>query len=185
MIRLALLLASALVAADVPVTVPPREQAARTFACPPGAELLGAPPPLGFETWCELPGEPPATRRHGPALTWYDDGGLAKASAFDHGRLEGLFLEWHRNGKPARAGRYHAGEREGRWTLWFESGLREEECGYAHDLQHGPFAAWWPNGRRRSEGRFCRGLQCGTWTTWDDAGRELGRMTYEEIRGTP
>jgi MORN repeat variant len=159
--------------------------AAEPFSCPAGAERQGALPPDGFEVWCERPAEAPGQRREGPARTFYDDGGLAKASAFRRGRLHGTFTEWHRNGKPARAGAYEDGEREGLWTLWYEGGRVEEECAYARGERHGRFASFHPNGRRKVEGRYCRGVQCGTWTTWDEEGRELGKVQYEEIRGTP
>lgn len=183
MIAVGAILASVVVAQAA--AVPPRDEVARGFRCPAGAERVGAAPPEGFEAWCELPDEVPERRRHGPALTWYDDGGLARSATLDHGRLDGPFMEWHRNGKPAVAGRYRADLRDGTWTLWFESGQREEECAYERDLRNGPFAAWWPNGRPRTRGRHCRGLQCGTWTTWDEAGRALGTATYDEIRATP
>jgi hypothetical protein len=170
--------------ADPAAPLPTRAEAAASSACPRGTERVGAPPPEGYETWCERPDVPPP-RREGPARTWYDDGGLAKASEWKGGKLDGPYLEWHRNGKLARAGSYRADEREGTWTLWSESGAKEEEATYARNELHGPFGTWWPNGRRRVEGRHCRGLQCGKWITWDEQGHELGKMTYEEIRGTP
>jgi hypothetical protein len=179
-----LLLAALLLAGDA---APPsaRDAAASPFACPPGTERMGAAPPQGFEVWCERPDQPSARRREGPARTWYDDGGLAKANAFKAGLPHGPYAEWHRNGRPARTGAYVDGERDGVFTVWSEAGVKEEECGYARGARDGRFATWWPNGRRRVEGRFCHDLQCGTWTTWDQDGRELGRARYEEIRGTP
>jgi hypothetical protein len=182
---LALTAGAVLPATPAPPSVPPREELARSFACPAGTERMGATPPEGFESWCEKPDEPPLRRREGPAFRWYDDGRLAQAGSVLRGERDGRFLEWHRNGKPARAGTYHANERVGIWTTWFESGQREEECAYDHNTRHGAFATWWPDGKRRVEGRFCHDLQCGTWTTWDDQGRELGKMTYEEIRRAP
>lgn len=180
-----LALAAALLLADAPPAVPLREEVARSFQCPPGAQRMGAVPPEGFEAWCELPDQLPERRRHGLALSWYDDGGLSRMTTSDHGRLDGPYVQWHRNGKPAVAGRYRADQRDGTWTVWFESGQREEQCGYERDVQHGPFATWWPDGKRRVLGQYCRGVQCGAWTTWDEAGRELGEMTFEEIRATP
>lgn len=165
-------------------TEPSRDELSRSFDCPAGTVRVGAAPPDGFETWCERPDVPPP-RREGPARSWYDDGGLAKASSWKAGHLDGPFLEWHRNGKLARAGEYRADAREGPWTIWLESGQREEECGYLHGERHGPFATFWPDGKRRVEGRYCHGLQCGEWTTWDAEGRELGKVTYAEIRGSP
>jgi len=176
------LLLALLLAADLPRAA---VVAAEPFTCPAGAEPEGAAPPDGFEVWCERPDEAPERRRDGPARTFYDDGRLAKAAAFRHGRLHGSFTEWHRNGRPARAGAYRDGEREGEWTLWYESGRVEEECGYDRGERHGPFATFYPSGRRKTEGRYCHGLQCGTWASWDEEGRELGKVEYEEIRGTP
>jgi len=179
---LAALLAAA---GDLPAAPSATEAAAKPFACPAGAELRGASPPDGFETWCERPGESAEKRREGPSRTWYDDGGLAREVGFAEGKLHGPFLEWHRNGRPARAGAYERGARAGTWTLWLESGRKEEECGYAAGERHGPFATWWPSGRRKVEGRYCHGLQCGRWTSWDEGGHELGSVRYEEIRGEP
>ena len=186
MIRLSsAVIGALLLATDPGAGMPSRDAAASDRSCPAGTQRAGAAPPEGFETWCEKPDELPLTRRHGPARAWYDDGGLARASTFVRGRLDGEFWEWHRNGNPARAGSYRDGEREGTWTLWRESGSREELCDYLHGARHGRFATWWPNGQRRAEGRYCHDLQCGTWTTWDEEGRELGKIQYEEIRGTP
>jgi len=165
--------------------LPARAEVARSFSCPAGTERMGGAPPEAFETWCERMDEPPGRRREGPALRWYDDGGLAEARAFTRGELDGAFLEWHRNGRPARAGAYRRNERVGTWTVWFEDGRQEEECRYEQGKRNGAFATWWRNGARRVEGRYCQDLQCGTWTSWDELGHELGKVTYEEIRKVP
>ncbi len=183
--------------------------AAAPFSCPVGTERRGAVPPDGFEVWCERPGNPPGAARDGPARTYYDDGGLAKSTAFRDGLPHGPSVEWYRDGGPARAGLYQDGKKEGTWTAWYEgsggppkampgggasadadmppapSPRASERCGYAGGEREGPFVAWWPDGKRRTEGRFCQGLQCGSWTSWDEAGHELGKVRYEEIRATP
>jgi hypothetical protein len=161
------------------------EAAAVPFVCPAGTERMGAAPPDGFEVWCERPTEPPERRREGPARAYYDDGGLAREQRFEAGRLVGPFREFHRNGRLARNGTYAAGERDGTWLIFRESGVKEEESEYARGAKHGAFVTYHPDGRKKTEGRFCRDLQCGTWTSWDEAGRELGRVRYEELKGTP
>jgi hypothetical protein len=176
------LLTLLLLAAEPPLAA---EAARAPFACPKGAERVGALPPEGFEAWCERPELPPDRRRDGPWRAFYDDGGLAKEARYAEGKLSGLFAEWHRNGRPARAGAWKDGEREGVWTLWRESGEVEEVCAYEKGERHGPFAAYWPGGRRKTEGRHCRGLQCGRWRSWDEAGREQGSAVYEDARATP
>lgn len=162
-----------------------QEAASSPFRCPEGTVRLGASPPAGYEVWCERPEEPPERRREGPERTYYDDGGLAKASEWKAGRLHGPFVEWYRNGRPARAGEYRDGEREGVWKVFFENGPLEEECGYQGGERHGRFASYFADGRRRVEGRFCHGLQCATWTSWDDEGRVVGSTEYEDIHATP
>lgn len=160
------------------------EAAAQPFHCPEGTEPHGAAPPEGFEVWCERPGEK-EHRREGPVRTWYDDGGLSRIDTFKDGKREGPFAEWYRGGKPARVGQHHSDARDGLWRFWFENGLPQETCSYVDGKRHGPFATFWPNGKRRVEGRYCYDLQCGAWISWDEAGHELGKMQYEEIRGTP
>ncbi len=164
---------------------PAAEAAATPLACPPGAERVGASPPEGFETQCERPDGPPERRREGPARTYYDDGGLAKQASYKEGKLHGAFTEWHRNGRVAGTGAWEEGARVGTWAIHYESGQLEEQCGYERGQRHGRFATFWPDGKPKVEGRFCHGLQCGAWTSWDERGRELGKVVYEEIRGTP
>jgi hypothetical protein len=182
LVLMALAVLSGAATAEPPLA---REAAAVPFACPKGAERVGALPPDGFEVWCELPDRMPDRRRDGPWRTFYDGGSLAKESRFAEGKLDGPFVEWHRNGRPARAGSWKEGEREGVWTIWWESGALEEVCAYQKGDRHGRFASFWPGGKRKAEGRYCRGLQCGRWTSWDEGGREIGSAVFEEIRGTP
>jgi hypothetical protein len=160
--------------------------AAAPVECPAGTAPKGGAPPDLFEAWCE--GRPDSygrPRRHGPARTWYDDGGLRTEEHFTEGKRDGRFVEYHRNGKRAREGTYALDEKVGTWTIWFEDGSLEERCDWARNVPHGPFTAWHRGGKMRSEGRYVLGGQVGRWTTYDEAGREIGRVDFGERRLTP
>jgi antitoxin component YwqK of YwqJK toxin-antitoxin module len=160
--------------------------AAAPLDCPPGTTLKGAAPPEDLEAWCE--GRPDASgkpRRHGPARTWYDDGGLRTESRWSEGRRDGPFVEYHRNGRKAREGTYLQDDRVGTWTIWYEDGGLEERGEYLRNVPHGPATTWHRGGQKRSQGRFCMGAQCGTWVSYDERGREVGRAEFGEQRTAP
>ncbi|BDG03372.1 toxin-antitoxin system YwqK family antitoxin [Anaeromyxobacter oryzae] len=153
--------------------------------CPAGTERRGAAPTDGYEEWCE--GKNPYGQgwRHGPARTYYDDGGLWVEERFREGERDGPFVEYHRNGRKAREGAFSRGRKVGRWTISSESGQVEESSDWRDGVPDGPFAAFWPDGTRKTDGRYCGGVQCGRWRTFDAAGRELGSVDYGEQSSTP
>jgi antitoxin component YwqK of YwqJK toxin-antitoxin module len=155
------------------------------LACPPGTEPRGAAPSEGYDEWCE--GKDPYGQpwRHGPARTWYDDGGLWTEESFREGQRDGPYLEHHRGGRKAREGTYARGQKAGRWTIWFPTGVVEEESTWKDGIRQGAFTAYWPSGKPRTVGRHCGGAQCGRWRTFDEGGRELGSADYGEQRDTP
>jgi antitoxin component YwqK of YwqJK toxin-antitoxin module len=155
------------------------------LACPPGAERRGAAPPEGYEEWCEAKDPEGRPWRHGPARTYYDDGGRWTEVSFREGKRDGPFAEYHRGGRKAREGAYARDERDGRWTIWSPTGAVEEESSWRRGVQDGPFAAYWPSGEVRTTGRHCGGAQCGRWRTFDESGRELGSVEYGELRDAP
>jgi len=153
--------------------------------CPPGAERRGEAPPDGYEQWCEVRDLHGRPLRHGPARTWYDDGGPWVEEAWRDGERDGAFVERYRNGRPAREGAFRAGRKHGRWTTFHENGNRAEEIGFRDGVPDGPFASYFESGRPRTEGRHCGGAQCGRWRTFDESGREVGTVDYGDLRPAP
>ncbi len=159
--------------------------AAPPLECPTGAARRGAPPPDDTAEWCEREDPSGKARRDGPALTWYDDGGLWLEERWRDGERDGRSVERHRNGRKAREGAFAAGRKTGRWTAWFESGAVAEEATWRDGVLHGPFVVFHDGGAKRTEGRYCGGVQCGTWRTWSEDGRELGTVEYGEASLAP
>jgi antitoxin component YwqK of YwqJK toxin-antitoxin module len=139
-----------------------------------------------FEEYCvELLAETGKPRREGPAVTYYDDGGVWVESRYHEGKLEGEYVEHHRGGRVARRGAYEAGLRVGTWRVFAEDGTLLEESRWVKGERHGAFTAYWPGGKPRTEGRHCHGAQCGAWRSYDEAGRLQGTVEYGELRDVP
>src|ERR1700744_1856301 len=70
-----------------------------SLSCPPGATLMGAPPPKGEEVWCQkkINGKPVK---------------------------DGIFIAWGDGHDKLIQGTYRDGEQEGEWTTWYASGQR-------------------------------------------------------------
>ncbi len=68
-------------------------------SCPPGAKLMGVPPPKGAEVWCQKS----------------VDGRPVK---------DGLFIVYTTGGSKMVEGVYRNGIQDGEWVLWYENGAR-------------------------------------------------------------
>jgi hypothetical protein len=125
-----------------------------SISCPPGAKLMGAPPPKGSEVWCEkLIDSKPV--KDGPFIVYATGGGK--------------MIE----------GDYHNGVQEGKWTLWYENGARASTDHYINGLQSGLHTSWYANGQKALEGEYQDGKREGVWTRWDPNGLTSHQMVYK------
>ncbi len=122
-------------------------------ACPPGATLMGAPPPRGEEQWCQkLVGGKPVK--------------------------DGVFIVYGNAGDRMIEGYYHDGAQVGEWTLWYENGQRASVDHYVNGVRNGPHTSWYANGVKALEGSYRDGKRDGTWTRWDPLGITSKREIY-------
>ena len=122
-------------------------------SCPPGAQLMGTPPPKGFEVWCQktVNGRP---------------------------LKDGPFIVYGSSGDRMIQGTYRNGVQEGEWTLWYENGARASIDHYANGLQSGLHTSWYANSQKAIEGEYQRGKREGVWTQWDPSGLTSHKMVY-------
>ena len=132
----------------------PATQPAQTSQCPDGSEPAGAPPPAGFEAWCQKRLADGSLVKHGPWRRWWD------------------------NGAPAAEGDYSNGQKIGMWILWSRAGTKTEEGAYEGDAAHGHWTFWHANGRKKAEGDYEHGQRRGHWELWDDNGQLVEEPEY-------
>lgn len=112
------------------------------FECPPGTDLSGQAPPLGFSQDCLTP----EGFREGPSKAWYS------------------------NGKPRHEGNYRNDHGHGKFSGWYESGNKRAEGSYVDGKMEGPWIRWFDNGQMDSQGNWHDGVPTGSWTLWNRDG---------------
>ncbi|MBI3759792.1 MAG: toxin-antitoxin system YwqK family antitoxin [Deltaproteobacteria bacterium] len=125
------------------------------LSCPPGANLMGAPPPKGQEVWCQK----------------NVDGKPVK---------DGLFVAYGMGGYKMIQGYYRKGVQDGEWTTWYENGQRSAVDHYRDGLQNGLHTSWYANGVKALEGNYRAGKREGVWTRWDPTGFTNKQETYRD-----
>jgi hypothetical protein len=127
------------------------------LTCPPGATLMGAPPPKGEEVWCQK------------TVDWKPI-------------KDGLFIAYGDGGAKMIQGFYRDGIQEGEWTSWYASGQRSAVDHYRNGLQEGLHTSWYINGVKAIEGEYRMGQREGTWTQWDPTGFTSKQIIYRNGR---
>jgi hypothetical protein len=125
------------------------------LSCPPGATLMGAPPPKADEVWCQKT----------------IDGKAVK---------DGIFVAYGGTADRMIQGYYRDGVQEGEWTTWYENGQRSAVDHYRNGLQDGLHTSWYANGVKALEGKYRNGKREGTWTRWDPTGLTSKQERYRD-----
>jgi antitoxin component YwqK of YwqJK toxin-antitoxin module len=148
-------LAVILIAATVALTFSCRRAAEQPLTCPPGATLMGAPPPKGEEVWCEkvVNGKPVK---------------------------DGIFIVYGTGGGKMLEGYYRDGKQDGLWTMWYENGARAAVDHYQGGVRDGPHTSWYANGAKSIEGNYRNGKREGVWTRWDPSGLTSHQQNYRD-----
>jgi hypothetical protein len=123
--------------------------------CPPGATMMGAPPPRGEEQWCQkiVNGKPVK---------------------------DGAFVVYGEGGGRMIEGEYRDGVQVGEWTLWYENGQRASTDYYVNGVRDGLHTSWYANGVKSIEGNYRDGRRDGTWTRWDPLGITSKQEVYRD-----
>ncbi len=125
------------------------------LSCPPGATLMGAPPPKGDEVWCQK----------------IVDGKAVK---------DGIFVAYYGGTDRMIQGYYRDGVQVGEWTTWYENGERSAVDHYREGVQNGLHTSWYANGVKALEGNYRDGKREGIWTRWDPTGLTSKQETYRD-----
>jgi hypothetical protein len=125
------------------------------LTCPPGATLMGAPPPKGEEVWCQktVNGKPVK---------------------------DGIFIAWGDGPDKLIQGSYQDGVQEGEWTTWYASGQRSAVDQFHNGQQDGLHTSWYINGVKAVEGNYQMGRREGVWTRWDPTGFTSKQEVYKD-----
>jgi antitoxin component YwqK of YwqJK toxin-antitoxin module len=145
--------------------------------CPKGTSPAGKPPPLGREEWCEK-GEFVKKVRHGPALSWYEDGNKKSESLYTDGKLTGAVSTYSQDGELIEVKTYRNGEPDGRWIKWNADGEKEFDGFVRGQEKVGKWILYDRNGFKSSEGGYVGGKKAGTWTEFYPSGKPRERNTY-------
>jgi MORN repeat variant len=132
-----------------------RDTGEAPLSCPPGATLMGAPPPKGDEVWCQK---------------------IVKGKAVK----DGIFVAYGGTADRMIQGYYRDGVQTGEWTTWYENGQRSAVDHYRNGLQDGLHTSWYANGVKALEGNYRNGKREGTWTRWDPTGLTSKQETYRD-----
>jgi hypothetical protein len=127
------------------------------LTCPPGATLMGAPPPQGEEVWCQK----------------IVDGKPVK---------DGLFIVYGEGADKLIEGTYRDGVQDGEWTTWYANGQRSAVDHFHDGVQDGLHTSWYINGAKSIEGEYHMGKREGVWTRWDVGGFTSKQDTYRDDR---
>ena len=122
--------------------------------CPPGAQLMGQPPPQGQEIWCEKK----------------VDGKPVK---------DGIFLLFRDNGDRMIEGYFKDGKQTGKWTLWYENGRKKSIDHYKNGVQDGEHIGWYTNGQMAAKGMYKNGQKDGVWKRWGPDGIRNWEEVYK------
>jgi antitoxin component YwqK of YwqJK toxin-antitoxin module len=157
--------------------------------CPTGAEIQGAPPPVGDRQWCARPIAEGEWQRHGPRLDWHANGTVAalrefrsdrpdgtwwyfaddgKAEAFltfHEGRLSGPAMSWYPDGNPAAHACYDGVPHGETWS-WHLDGTLVSRVEHRDGYLDGLWRTWHANGNPESRGEYLQGKQNGEWRWW-------------------
>jgi hypothetical protein len=123
--------------------------------CPPGAQLMGQPPPQGQEIWCEK----------------NVDGKPVK---------DGIFILFRDNGHRMIEGYYKDGKQNGKWTLWYENGQKKSIDHYKDGVQDGEHIGWYSNGQLAAKGMYRNGQRDGVWKRWGLSGVRNWEEVYKD-----
>jgi len=128
----------------------------KEIACPPGARLMGQPPPDGDEVWCEklVNGKP---LKEGPFVV-FDSGAGGKM-------IEGYYLD---------------GKQDGDWTTYYQNGQRSAVDHFRNGVQDGLHQSWYANGQMAARGYYKNGKREGTWKRWDPDGIRNWEEVYKD-----
>lgn len=146
--------------------------------CPPGAELVGAPPPNGVRIGCKTQKGVNA----GPATAFHASGVKADEAHYRAHRAHGVLTEWDSQGNKRKEIEYVDGRKEGLETEWSPQGRVLAQRTYLGGKRNGPTRVWHPNGTQGLESPYVDGKQHGIETHWDDTGRVLKLIRWEDDR---
>ena len=66
-------------------------------------------------------------RKHGPYVSYHDNGGIMSKGDYKNDKKVGLWVEYHENGQLRGKGNFRNGVKEGLWVIYNEDGSVNEK----------------------------------------------------------
>ncbi|NSW76760.1 MAG: PKD domain-containing protein [Candidatus Atribacteria bacterium] len=95
--------------------------------------------------------------KHGPEVSFYENGKKKVEGQYEHGRKEGTWISYYDNGNIGQKGSYRNNLKEGIWTIYYRNGQKESEGPYHRDKREGKWTKWLPDGKKFAEMEYRSG----------------------------
>ncbi|MCH2114532.1 MAG: HTTM domain-containing protein [Pirellulales bacterium] len=115
---------------------------------------------------------------------WYPGGGKEAEGVMKQGKEHGLWVVFHKNGQKKASGTYKIGQREGLWTRWHPNGRKAEAGEMKQGKYHGPWVTYYENGQEKAAGTYEMGQHEGGWTIWHPDGSKAEEGVMERGKRT-
>lgn len=109
--------------------------------------------------------------RHGPQLTFYNDGQIKTRISYNNNNKHGLYKEFHPNGQVKKSVVYVNDLLEGPCKRWYPNGQLSNECHYTNNIVDGPDKHWSESGQLICEINWLNGVHNGLTRRWYPNGK--------------
>lgn len=115
---------------------------------------------------------------HGTTNHYWPDGSTRGEFHYLCGVRHGPRITWFQNGAMWTKGAFYNGQEDGTWTMWYPDGNKSREFTVRRGTWHGLYQLWHPKGQLRMSVNFVDGLRQGPQQVWDEQGRLVSRVDY-------
>lgn len=119
-------------------------------------------------------------KKHGPSLTWFEDGLKDEEGSYKDNKKDGLWTIWYLNGQKQSEGAYKDDKKDSLWTAWYSNGQKQWKATYREGKRDGLSTTWYENGGKSSEGSYKDGKKDGLWTEWHENNRKQSEGSYKD-----
>ena len=160
----------------------PGPAATEQLRCPPGAQIVGAPPPKGGSMYCAKRSGFGSEKKEGPFRKWDGTGTLRFEANFFDDQLDGVATSYSPEGEKIELREYKKGIPNGRYIKWGRNGEKVIEGGYANGKKSGYFRYWDKHGTPISEGVLRDDIRTGAWVFFNRDGMVKEKLTFADGR---
>jgi len=158
----------------------PNPSSVEQLRCPPGAQLVGAPPPKGTSMYCAKRSGLGSEKKEGPYRKWDGSGTLRFEANFLDDQLDGPATSFSPDGEKVELREYRHGIPNGRFIKWNKNGEKLIEGGYSNGKKSGYFRFWDKHGTPVSEGVLQDEVKAGAWIFYSRDGMVKAKTTFAD-----